>query len=198
MKLYTEYVGDRERFEGDRTLWLRSLPVGAIVTQATITLTPASNETLFEEVLDFTQTDRPLGATKTEQAGSVEVDFHARRTLGRIAGSELTTAGLQIDLGGAYVDISDRGTIKSANDQPFSLPSSNLLPALTLNRFKLTRSTSATLTIQQLTLRSVPTNLSVKLGQLPPFWTQLGESTIAQTSPDFCHASECVYSRCRN
>ncbi|NDJ19013.1 choice-of-anchor R domain-containing protein [Myxacorys almedinensis] len=185
MQLYTEYLGDRDPFVGDRTVWLRSLPVDATITQATLTLAPSSSGTPFEEVLDFTQTDHPLGTIKTEGTGFVEVDFHARRTLTHIQGDGLLGASLQVDLGGAYVDISDRGTIRSSDDSPFSFPASGQLPALTVNRFKLTQTGTTNPTIERITVRSVPTNLSVRLGQLAPFWTQLGESAIAQTSPDF-------------
>ncbi|MCB0090557.1 MAG: hypothetical protein KDE54_21790, partial [Caldilineaceae bacterium] len=39
--------------------------------------------------------------------------------------------------------------------------------------------------ISQVTVRSVPTNVNVRLGQLAPFWTRVGEMTTPAVSTDF-------------
>ncbi|HEX2621470.1 MAG TPA: hypothetical protein VHL11_15030, partial [Phototrophicaceae bacterium] len=41
MKLDEQYLGTNDGFEGDRTLWLRSLPANAQVTRALVTIKPA-------------------------------------------------------------------------------------------------------------------------------------------------------------
>src|SRR5205085_1726642 len=61
----------------------------------------------------------------------------------------------------------------------------------TVAKFKLTKLIPATGTtvsqpdLTMVTIRSVPTNVSLRLGELSPFWTQLGEMTQAKTTPDF-------------
>ncbi|HEY9607406.1 MAG TPA: hypothetical protein V6C85_37825, partial [Allocoleopsis sp.] len=184
---------------------------------------------LFEETIVFPKGSSGLsqgkwGASKNQPSGAdfVEIDFHARRTLTGVKGTNLEGATLQIDMGGTYVDISDRGTIKGQNDSPFtfqekddtelhhpdSTVTSQQLPSLTITKFKVTApkksnpkssttaasptttnlsaaTTPTRLDITEVTVRSVPTNISVRVGQLPPFWTRPGESTIEATSPDF-------------
>src|SRR5439155_5846809 len=39
--------------------------------------------------------------------------------------------------------------------------------------------------VTNVTIRSVATNVSARLGTTPPFWTRVGEMTQAETSPDF-------------
>ena len=101
MKLREQYLGGDDPFVGDRKLWLRSLPIGARITAAKITLTPTKAWTnqaeLFRETLVFPPTPigqgelmaTDWGVTKTLTAmpSAVEVDFHARRTLAGSVGS---------------------------------------------------------------------------------------------------------------
>src|SRR5215213_5468788 len=152
MKLSDHYQGDNDPFEGDRMLYLRSLPAGARVAKAAIRLTPKKGPTtgavLFQEVFTFNTTVGPgelpadsWGVTKSPPGTSIEVDFHARRTLAAVAGSGGATT-LQVDLGGAYVGIADDGTFMSPDktDWPATLSSSAAaLPGLTASKFRLSR-----------------------------------------------------------
>ncbi len=197
MKLNDRYDGSDSPFEGDRTLVWRSLPANARVMKASVKLTPAQSPTadLFEEIIMFTNGQGDWGATKNTGTGFVEVDFHARRTLASVVGDNITevVAGtprshLQVDLGGGvYVEINDKGALRSPGDVLFSLKADGKLPSLTVNKFKFSRApnNTGTLDVTQVTIRSVPTNVSVRLGNLPPFWTHLGELTGEDVSPDF-------------
>jgi hypothetical protein len=59
------------------------------------------------------------------------------------------------------------------------------LPGLTVSKFKLTSENDNDIDIKQVTILSYPTNINLSLGQLPPFWTRLGEMTDEETTPDF-------------
>ena len=202
MKLYEKYQGADDPFEGDSTLWLRSLPAGARVIKAVVKLKPVAlpGGTLFEETITFTDGQGGLGAIKipgTSVSNFVEVDFHARRTLAAVEGTEIVVvpgtttlgAGLQVDMGGAYVGIANDGTFMAPDKIPWTVDLSSgraLLPGLMVNKFRLDEpESSTTLDVTKVIIRSVPTNVSVHLDQMPPFWTHLGELAISQTSPDF-------------
>lgn len=217
MKLHDYYWGSDDPFEGDRMLWLRSLPAEAQVTKATITLTPEvpTDGKLFKETFVFTTDvgsgELPAddwGITKVpEQPGLfVEVDFHARRTLaavmgsqgsniGNVPGTETHGASLQVDMGGSYVGIANDGTFMAPDKTPWVVTLSSVvtpLPGLTVNKFRLsavpqdpTNPVNATLDVREVTIRPIPTNVSVRLGQMAPFWTRLGELAIGETSPGF-------------
>lgn len=206
MQLITTYQGGDDPFEGDRTFWLRSLPAGAIVSQASLTLSPqtspASGKGLFQEVFSFNSTlgDGELKAqdwsvTKLpDPAGTfVEIDFHTRRTLAAVQGTggPLT---LQVDMGGAYVGIASDGSLLTPDKTPFPVnftvtSAPVLLPSLTVSKLRLSPSASASApppaSVTRLIVRSAPSNLIVRLGQLPAFWTRPGELTLPETSPDF-------------
>src|SRR5260370_37694792 len=117
MRLQDYYMGENTPFEGNLTLWLRSLPSGARATKAIITL----NRAAYSGIIDFTKSNAPiLGVTKVPEHTSgpfVEVDFHARRTLASIAGSG-GKADLQADMGGTYVGIASDGNLLAACKDP--------------------------------------------------------------------------------
>jgi hypothetical protein len=177
-------------FEGDLTLWLRDLPAGARATKATIQLEPIP----FQEPIDLTVQPPILGVTTVSGVSGttsfVEVNFHARRTLVSVEGSG-GSATLQVDMGGTFVSIADDGSIFAPNKNelkiPFSTASKQSLPGLTVSKFRLSLA-SGTLTVNKVTISSVPSNVSVRIGQLPAFWTHLGELAVADTSPDFALA----------
>ena len=93
MKLYEKYQGADDPFEGDLTLWLRSVPIGARVIKAVVKLKPVTlpGGTLFEETITFTDGQEDLGAIKitgtTLTSDFVEVDFHTRHTLVAVVGT---------------------------------------------------------------------------------------------------------------
>jgi hypothetical protein len=185
MKLSSIYEGNGDPFEGDRAIWLRSLPLGARATTATIKLTPLGGPQ-FEVPLAFDNDQGKWGATRFVAPGSfVEVDFHARRTLSKVTGSG--TATLEIDVGGVYAGVADDGTL-NPNKDPLSVSLSGtgaLLPGLIVSKFKLT---GTSVSVDSVTIRSVPMNVTVKLGQTPPFWVRVGELASADASPDFAEA----------
>ncbi len=196
MQLIDAFDGSRDAFEGDRTLLWRSLPANARVTNATVRLTPAAAPAgaLFEEIITFDSTGGgTFGTTKVTGSDFVELDFHHRRTLAAVAGTNIRgTAGvaganLQVDMGGVYLEISEKGAVKGgSSDLPFALLADGVLPGLTVSKFKLAPGTSGAMPdVTNVTIRSVPTNVSVRLGTLPPFWTRVGEMTQEELSPDF-------------
>ena len=195
MNLTDTFQGDALPFEGDQNLAWSSLPVGAKVTNATITLKSVAppSGTLFNEVIKIsngqgdwgttviTGTLQDAGATK----GYAEIDFHHRRTLASIATTGFTKAALQIDVGGMYVKINSAGAIFSPGDGSFELPPDGTLPGLTVSKFRLISTTPQIPSVSQITVRSTPSNLSVKLGKTVPVWNRLGDLIDQDTSPDF-------------
>lgn len=184
MKFHDVYDGSQSPFEGDFILTLRGLPAGALVTSATITVEPA-NTPLFEE----TVYESSQGSFGTAVINNNEVDFHARRTLARtdVTGSY----HLYVDLGGGiYTQVTHAGAFKDPDTPAGDLAvSGDNLPALTVTRFKLLGiaggNNPSDPAIATVIVRSVPTNVSLKLGKFPPFWTHLGELAAPQTSTDF-------------
>src|SRR5579859_917171 len=190
MVLTDHYDGSGDAFEGDLTLQWRSLPAGALVSKARLKITPvkAADGTLFQEVIRYSNGQGDFGATKNPGNNFVEVDFHKRRTLASLTGANLTNANLQVDMGGVYVEVNTKGAIKANGDSPFSMPADGTLPSLTVSKFKLTApatGSTGTPDVSSVTIRSVPNNLTVRLGNLPPVWTRLGEMTAVESSPDF-------------
>ncbi len=188
MKLLDQYDGSETPFEGDRTLLLNGLPAGVRILHARIKLIPidtSSGADPFTETITFTGNRGDWGTTKAANADWVEVDFHARRTLARVKGSNLNNATLQIDLGGAYVEINDKGALAAPDSTPFTLSGNEeRLPGLTVVKFKLSNA-SVSPDIQDVVVRSAPSNVSIRLGNLAPFWTRVGEITTPQNSTDF-------------
>jgi len=198
MQLSDSFDGSADAFEGDWTLLWRSLPANARVTKATLRLTPSAalGGELFEEAITFRADGQgDLGATEVTGSSFVEVDFHRRRTLATVAGTNIrgTTASsgdganLQVDMGGVYLELNDKGAIKGGpSDNLFTVPPDGILPGLTVSKFKLTPGTSGGApNVTNVTIRSVPTNVNARLGTMPPFWTRVGEMTQSETSPDF-------------
>jgi DNA-binding beta-propeller fold protein YncE len=190
MKISDGFDGSSDAFEGDRMLLVRSLPANARVTKASVTVTPAASRggALFEETIIFGKDSQgDLGATKATGADFVEVDFHKRRTFAVVQGSNLLNTNLQVDIGGLYIEINNKGAVKAPNDPLFAVPNDGKLPGLTSSKFKLTRPASSPgpVDLSKVTIRSVPTNVSLRLGTMPAFWTRLGEITQTETSPDF-------------
>jgi hypothetical protein len=134
----------------------------------------------------------------------------ARRAISAVTASREAVSGnlvdegrvtVQVDLGGIWLGIATDGTIQTPEKQPLvlKLPATGtqptLLPTVTPEKIKLTavsddRGTvnpAGKVTLSGLTIRTVPTNVSVRLGQMPPFWTRLGELAAAETSPDFAN-----------
>lgn len=207
MRLTDHYLGGDGPFEGDLTLVLRSLPVGARVVAASLTLTTVPNpQTGFsEEIATFSGTNLVAdqwGVTRSTAAASgtgnanalVEIDFHTRRTLASLKDADASSpisVQLQVDVGGVYMSVRDDGTllVPGGSGSPLSVPLSATgapLPALTVSKFKVTATTgTATIAVTEVGFHSVPSNVSVRLGKMAPFWARPGELATSATSPDF-------------
>ena len=190
-------------FEGDRVFRWRTIPANAKILSAVATVTPVESQLSgsFIESLNFTPSALNFGATQTTAQNPpppaastiawVEVDFHGRRTLAGVVGT-FTATNLQVDVGGGtYVEINKNGAFKTPSDAAGDLfvlsGSSAALPGLTVSKMKLTNTGTAVSAprLSSVTIRSVPANVSLRVGELAPFWTHLGEFVKPETSPDF-------------
>ena len=183
------FEGSAVPFEGDRTLLFQGLPEGAKIERAVIILEPvaAPGCDLFEELITFANGRGTWGTSKHVGSGEVEVDFHARRTLASVTGSGLASANLQVDLGGLFVPISDQGTLlppDQTNAFELSGATGGALPSLVTSRFKL-RTTGGSPDLTAVRVRSTPSNLTVRLGQTPPFFARPGEAAAPISTLDF-------------
>src|SRR5215207_10949265 len=205
MKLSDRFDGSSTPFEGDRTSILRSLPAGAQVRRATVVVSPIDatrGQDPFAETISFERSLGDWGATKrTATSGGaatdnwVEVDFHHRRTLAGLRGARLNSSSLQVDLGGAYVEINaSGGLLTPAQNNPFLITgNSATLPGLNVTKLKLTLTAAPAPAadgpdLTEVIIHSAPSNLSLRLGQTSAFWTHVGEMTQAETTPDFAVA----------
>src|SRR5579859_1107466 len=198
MLLEDHYSGENAPFEGDLTLWLRSLPAGASINKATISLeskTPPNPPIagVFDGTITFKgDQSTPPGTTLVASPNStpsfVEVNFHTRRTLASVTGTGADST-LQVDVGGNYVTIAQDGTftVKDPLVIGFTQSESSVsLPSLTVSKFKLTtQKQSFSVNLTKVKISSLPTNINVRLGKLPTFWTRVGELATNDTSPDF-------------
>src|SRR5215212_4370069 len=192
MKLRDTFDG-KGRFEGDRLLRWRSIPADARIVSARATVRPLPGlaESAFAESLSFNEVGE-FGATKskgtTGTTSWVEVDFHTRRTLARLTGT-FTAGTLQVDVGGGtYVEINRVGAFRTPSDTSpndlFPINSSPVsLPALTVAKLKVTSATQPAIT--SVSVVSVPTNVSLRVGELAPFFTHPGEMAQPETTVDF-------------
>ena len=141
----------------------------------------------FVEHIRFTGTGPKFGANIAHGPNFVEVDFRARRTLAAVTASGLTAGTLQIDPGGVYVQINNLGAIFSPGDTQFAVNNARqALPSFVAARFKITDLTAgATPDLSDVEVRSVPENVSLRLGDQPVFHTFLGPLTEPETSIDF-------------
>ncbi len=195
MKLSVQFEGQSDPFEGDRTLRLKALPIGAQITGAQITAKPKQAV----ETITFNGGIGNWGATKEPAKPDywVAVDLHARRMVSQVTafiklGIVPDEVTVQVDIGGVWVRLAADGSIATPDDEQLTLPLSTAptpqsIPPLVAQRLKLTRSSadSHEVDLKQLTILSYPTNLSLRLGQMPPFWPRPGELTETETSPDF-------------
>jgi YVTN family beta-propeller protein len=199
MKLSNRFDGSLAPFQGDTTSLLKSIPAKAQIQRATAIVTPVDPTRGFDpfvETITFDRAQGDWGATKSLAPGGwVEVDFHGRRTLASVRGTNLINTTLQVDLGGAYIEINGNGAVKGPPpDGPYVIKSNSYaLPSLAVTKFKLTKPVPPPPPpqpppdpdITEVAIRSIPTNVSLRLGLLPAFWTHLGDLTGPETTPDF-------------
>src|ERR1700730_15293306 len=212
MNLKDQYDGSNDPFEGDRQWFWHRLPSNAQILKATATVTAvdqSAGANPYAEGIVFDGSGADWGATKVAidvmpgapgtpaLPASIEVDFHKRRTLASVIGTNtpgtgLPGANLQVELGGLYVEINQRGAVLlPPPDTKFSLPSDGSLPGLTVSKFKLTQDVPSVgnqkyhMDVTKVTIRSAPSNVSLRLGKSATFWTHLGDFTTAETTSDF-------------
>ncbi len=190
---------DGGRFEGDRTLRWRSIPANARIVSARATITPIDSKlgAPFAELLRFNGSGE-FGATKTNGTFGtppiswLEVDFHTRRTLATLAGS-FSNATLQVDVGGGtYVEINKAGAFRTPSDTTtaalFPIHGQSVpLPGLTVAKLKVTNGSTIepAPVLTSVTISSVPSNVSLRVGELGSFYTHPGEMTQPETTSDF-------------
>ena len=199
MQRSEQFDGGAAPFEGERTIIVRSIPEGAQLSSAVLTLTPvaAPGAPLFEESITFTGATGTLGATQSRNdATSVhwsEIDFHQRRTVTRFAGSGLFQAEVQVDLGGLYVQLNDVGAPKAPGDPVLKLGADGAVPGLAAPKFKLTH--NAAVAVSQVTLRSAPSNVVIRSGAEPAFFSRAGELVSPVTTPDLSTALQAALAK---
>lgn len=188
------YDGSANAFEGERTVTWRGLPEGALVRSVTLTIAPvaAPGGILFEEQIDLRQPIDPattFGATKVVAGQFVEVDFHKRRTLASIVGPNATGGALQIEFGGIYAEINDKGAIKSPTDtNPLTISGDGTVPGFSVAKFKLVVAAPMTVDVDGVVIRSAPANLALKFEQSATFWAYPGDLARPITTPNFAKA----------
>ena len=200
MLLHDRYDGSDDPFEGDRAVMWRSLPANAAVTKASVTLETAlpPGRSDYTETVRFAKGGPAYGATirPPVTAQPVEIDFHARRTAIAFAGLEMSPAtthtALSADIGGGvFLAVGADGTIPAAQGSRYDL-SGGVLPGITALRLQLTgmQPTDAAAGVAGVTvdIASMPSNLSLRFGVLPPFWSMTGELAVPTTTPDITSA----------
>ncbi|HWQ15748.1 MAG TPA: choice-of-anchor R domain-containing protein, partial [Roseiflexaceae bacterium] len=212
MKLTTSFFGDDLLFEGDVALTLRALPAGARVTRAVATLAPVASSRAgsqpFVEEFAVAGGGGPFGLlVEAEPAPpAAVVDLGARRTVQRLGVTGLASgsaggAFLQLDMGGVWVMLDNQGspttTVTPArrrfvvtdppSPNPQNLPPALALPGLQGQRLRLTHAgaSTAAIAVQRVTLRSYPSNVTLRLGDLGPVWFKVGDLREAAVTPDF-------------
>jgi DNA-binding beta-propeller fold protein YncE len=199
VQLRDHYDGSGDPFEGDRTIAWRSLPAHAVVTKATLTLEPKMppGKSGYIETLRFSTAGPSYGATIRKDGTAAEIDFHARRTAVQFAGlsSAGTATGLAADIGGGvYLSVAADGTIPRGSGSAYAF-SGNALPGIGALRLRLdglgppgNASPDDLFAATTLDIRSLPSNLTLRFGKLPPFWSKTGELGSATTTPDLVNA----------
>ena len=197
----TAFFGGVRRFE------LRSLPKGAKIRSARFTFMPLADAGDMSDVsvgpaieelrfvegsnVAIDEEGRPSGVTRTRVPTGprpwVEVDFHGRRTLLDVSGSELLGASLQVDIGGLFLDVGINGTVPASKDLGLFALSDNTnaaLPGLTVSRVKLTAGNSETQPdVTSIRLLSVAANLALAFAGQPSVWAYPGEvATVVETT----------------
>ncbi len=193
MRLLDLYDGSDDPFEGERTIIWRSLPANAVVTKATLTLTPIlpPGASTYTETLGLGPAGPGFGAT-IQQAGTgvVEIDFHARRTANSIAGlPAVTTPTLSVDIGGGvFMAVGANGTVPAQPGSNFDF-STGALPGIAALRMRLASWTlPADRSGLSLGIATMASNLTLRFGKRLPFWSKTGELAVPATTPDITDA----------
>ncbi|GJH28933.1 helix-hairpin-helix domain-containing protein [Caballeronia novacaledonica] len=192
MQLRDSYDGAGEPFEGDRTIIWRSLPENAVITKATVTLEPRMppGQRSFVETLTLGVPSGAYGATVIAQSTAVELDFHARRR--GISYSGIAKASrVAVDIGGGvYLAVGADGQIPAGNGPPFEV-GAGVLPGIIATRLRFVGETTGEPSIEndaRIVVATQPSNLALRFGNLPAFWSRPGDLAFAVSTPDIVGA----------
>ena len=194
MQLHERYDGLDDPFEGDRTVVWCSLPQHAIVTRATLTVAPPQppGAGIVTETLRFGSAGPAYGATIRDAGNSsVEIDFHARRRAVAFSGLSVSaTSTLAVDIGGGvFLAVGPDGSIPPATPGTSYNLVSQTLPGVDALRLRLGGTSAATrFDAVTVAIVSAPSNVSLRFGSLPPFWSKTGVLASASTTPDITPA----------
>lgn len=219
MLLQTTFHGHDLLFEGDLPLRLRAIPAGATITRAIITLEPVTsalgNSPLFQETLSFQNGRGPFSLLAESQNSYLILDLGARRTLKRVAVSGVSAADnahVQLDMGGLWLALDNNAGIVTpdtdAADRRWPLIAQNNLELLNLpdlagQRFRLRyvdvnggNETGVSGSVaESIILQSYPSNLTLRLGNVGPFWFRAGDLRDPVDTPDFSDILQAVLQR---
>ncbi len=190
MILRAVYDGGTDPLEGERELVLRGLPADARVLAARATVMPvdpSEGRDPFAEEIRFSGPAGAVGewgATQVRAAGFAEIDFHARRTLAGLAGSDLAGARLQVDLGGSFVAVDPQGGLASAAGPFLSLTDDGPVPGIAASRVRVSFLGHAP-EVAAVRVRSLPANVTLALAGRPALFFHTGELAVVRTTPDF-------------
>lgn len=195
MKLQATFRGADRPFEGDLMLELRGLPADARIQSARATIRPArgSDQVMpFQEVVPLSGGTPPFGVTVDRAPGGAwaAADFHARRSVAAAGVSATDKARVQIDMGGLWVPIHNDGTIAAPPDPSrldFDVQSNAIaVPGALTARLKiLPAGTTTRVDLLSVTWRSVPSGVSLRIGDQGPFWVHTGDLVDEATTADF-------------
>lgn len=195
MPLHASFRGhDLPPFEGDRVVELLGLPSDARVVTARATVFPdwpQGDEFREKVVLTAPDADR-FGMTVEEAGDTIVADFHARRLLRTMTvvpvPSALTEANVYLDLGGMWVAIRPNGSLAAPGDPPGIALPGFALPDVATSRVRVVVPRATGATLQSVSWRTFPSNVSLRLGAQGPFFVRLGDLTVPAEIPDFAAA----------
>ncbi|HYH80821.1 MAG TPA: hypothetical protein VEX86_13560, partial [Longimicrobium sp.] len=195
MILTDRWDGSDVPFQGDRTLRLLLLPAGARVVRARVRVEPVPKDGVdpFVELLSFEPGAAPgAAAAQVRRDGGpagpswTEVDLRGRRTLHSLEG-DLAGARLYVDLGGGvFTPVSAAGGIALAEDEAFVLGASPApVPGVAATRLRLLADAARAPALSAVRVRSVPSGVTLRLGDDAPFWVHPGELSAPAWTADF-------------
>ncbi|VTR92937.1 unnamed protein product [Gemmata massiliana] len=188
MRVTVDSLGDADVGTRDRALVFDRLPEGAYIRSAALAVEPFGP---LEIACPLTGAPLPFGFTKDAGPNWIVVDFHSRQTIKSVTVKKVSgptptpKATVQIFLGGTWLSVGADGTIAGKPELSVDVGTPIAIPPLAADRVKFTGAATDQLDVDSLTLRTVPTNVTAAVGNLPPFWVRPGELAVADSSPGF-------------
>lgn len=195
MPLLTSFRGRHlPPFEGDRVVELLGLPADARVRAARATVFPDWPEGgAFSEDVQLTSEGDRFGMTVDVGGDTIVVDFHARRLVRDLSvfaePATVTDATVYLDLAGMWAALDPDGSLAVPGaPPPFSLTGPLELHDVATSRVRVMMAGATTATLQAVSWRTFPGNVTLRLGAQGPFFVKLGDLTSPQEIPDFAAA----------